>query len=75
MSTFKFLNLDSIDSHFSTAQTNNSYPFDYQSIYKCPNSFNTEWQLRIPLKNPKKIILKSVEIPITFSNIRSTKYF
>ena len=72
MSQFKFLNLDSKDSIYSTSQTYNSYVFsDLFSTTKAPNSYNTEWSLRTPIQNPKRIWLKSVELPIGFANIRS----
>ena len=72
MSQFKFLNLDSKDSIYSTSQTYNSYVFDdVFSIVKAPNSYNTEWNLRTPIYNAKRIWLKSIELPIGFCNIRS----
>ena len=72
MSQFKFLNLDSKDSTYSSQTTNNSYAFDGSSSTKAPNSYNTEWNLRIPINNPRRIWLKSIEIPLAFSNIRSS---
>ena len=71
MSQFKYLNLDSKDSVYNTNQTNNTFQFNANSTTDCPNSYNIEWTLRVPIQNPKRIWLRSVELPIGFSNIRS----
>lgn len=71
MSHFKFLNLDSKDSAYSTIQSTNTFTFNStNSTTECPNSYNTEWTLRVPIQNPKRIWLKSVELPIGFANVR-----
>ena len=71
MSQFKFLNLDSKDSVYSTMQSTNTFTFNStSSTTECPNSYNTEWTLRVPIQQPKRIWLKSVELPIGFANVR-----
>ena len=71
MSLFKFLNLDSKDSVYSTIQSSNTFTYNStNSTTECPNSYNTEWTLRVPIRNPKRIWLKSVELPIGFANVR-----
>ena len=72
MAHFKFLNLDSKDSTYSTTQTNNTYLFDSASTTRAANSYNTEWNLRVPINNPKRIWLKSIELPIGFANVRES---
>ena len=74
MSQFKFLNLDSKDSLYSSVQANNSYEFDRLSSTYAENSYNTSWNLRIPIVKPKRVWLKSVELPIGFCNIRSSNF-
>ena len=71
MSRFKYINLDSKDAMYSTSQTYNSYKFSPNIIpTDLPNSYNAEWNLRKPIKGPKSLWLKSVELPIGFCNIR-----
>lgn len=71
-SQFKFINLDSKDSTYSTTQTYNSYVFDITSLVNAPNSYNCEWSLRIPIEKVKRIWLKSIELPLNFGTIRSS---
>jgi len=51
--------------HFDTAQREDL----------STDSFSCELKLSNPLRNVKKIYLKSVEIPVGFFNIRETQYF
>ena len=71
---FQYLNLDTINASYSNSQTYNSYFFNTSSSTKAPNSYNATWNLRKPIVNAKRIWLKSIELPIGFSNIRSTNF-
>jgi hypothetical protein len=51
--------------HFDTAQREDL----------TTDSFSCELKLSNPLRNVKKIYLKSVEMPVVFFNIRQTQYF
>ena len=49
------------------------YNFDtinsnYNSVYNDP--YNTSFTLQEPLHNIKKVYLKSIEMPINFTNVR-----
>ena len=72
--TLKYLNLDTLNATYNTVQTYNSYVFNTTSSTNAPNSYNVTFQLRNPIYNAKRIWLKSLEIPIGFSNIRSNNF-
>ena len=70
MSQFKFINLDSKDASYVTNQTYNSYIFK-NSVTELPNSYNAEWTFRKQILNPKRLWLKSLELPIGWCNVRA----
>ena len=67
----QYLNFDSLGgSTYNTTSNYSSYPINASNPTTAPNSFNAEFKLQTPLQRIKKIHLKSVEIPITWNNIR-----
>lgn len=69
---FSFLNLDSLNANYNTSSINSTFSVDISNCLTCANAFNAEYDLRVPLRNVKRIYLKSVELPIGFPNIRSS---
>lgn len=67
-----YLVLDSKDSTYTTISQNSTYNIDPTSAINCPNSFNTVWTLRRPIRNVQRIYLKSLVLPILFPNVRSS---
>ena len=76
MSTQKleYINFDS----FGVVPSNNSnystFPYITNSKTQCPHQFNTDFILRSPKQNVKRVYLVSMEIPMAFNNIRSTSF-
>lgn len=67
----QYLNFDSLGgSTYNTTSNYSSYTINASNPSTAPNSFNAEFKLQTPLQRIKKIHLKSVEIPITWNNIR-----
>ena len=72
MSTSQVIHFDSINGAvYNTGNNFNSYTFNTDYLSTSPNSFNATFNLSTPLRNIKKINLKSVEIPIGWNNIRA----
>jgi hypothetical protein len=57
------LHFDSVDSQYQTISNSTSS--------SKTNAYNTLFTLRTPIKDVRQIRLKSIELPITFSNIRT----
>ena len=55
---------------YNTSNQYNSYNFNTNYLSTSPNAFNATFNLASPLKNIKKVSLKSIEIPIGWNNIR-----
>ena len=67
------INFDSLNGCvYNTGNTYNTYAFNSAYLNLAPNSFNANFTLQTPLRNIKRISLKSIEMPIGFNNIRSS---
>lgn len=58
--------------HFDTANLIYTNGGGAQKAYLGNNTFQSTFQLAQPIHHPRKIYLKSVEMPITFTNIRAS---
>ena len=58
--------------HFDTANLTYTSGGGQQKVYQDNNTFQSIFQLSQPFHHPRKIYLKSVELPITFTNIRAS---
>ena len=69
----QIIHFDSLNgSTYNTSNQFNSYNFNTNYLSTSPNAFNSTFQLASPLRNIRKISLKSIEIPIGFNNVRAT---
>jgi hypothetical protein len=73
MSTNEFIHFDTISSDctFNTNNSANSFNFVSGSPFYNPNSFNCTFKLNRPLRNVKSIQLCTLELPISWNNIRT----
>ena len=70
--TIQYINFDSLNgATYNTSSQFNTYTFNSSYLNTAPNAFNATFNLQTPLRNIKKIYLKSIEIPIGFNNIRA----
>jgi hypothetical protein len=69
----EYIHFDTISSDctYNTSNSTNSFNFVSGSPLYSPNSFNSTFKLNHPLKNIKRIQLCSVELPISWNNIRA----
>ena len=58
-------------STYNSSTTYNTYNFNSSYLNLAPNAFNANFNLQTPLKNVKRIHLKSIEIPIGWNNVRA----
>ena len=59
--------------HFDTISSTNNITLDQSSgvdVFNNKNSYDTTFTISNPLRNVKRIYLKSLEMPISFNNIR-----
>ena len=67
------INFDSLNGAvYNTSNQFNTYNFNTSYLNLSPNAFNANFQLQTPIRNIKRIYLKSIEIPLGFNNIRSS---
>ena len=70
--TFTIVNFDSLNGAiYNNSNTYNTYNFNTSYLNTSPNAFNANFNLQTPLRNVKRIHLKSIEIPIGYNNIRA----
>ena len=71
---YVYLHFDSLSSNctYNTSQTYNSYTFNSSNVITAPNSYNATFKLSNNVYHPTKIHLMSIELPISFNNIRTT---
>ena len=70
--TFTIVNFDSLNgATYNNSNTFNTYNFNTAYLNTSPNAFNATFNLQTPLRNVKRIHLKSIEIPIGYNNVRA----
>lgn len=71
MTKIEFLHLDSFNIPYSTNQTYSTFIFNSTDKNTCPNAFNVEFKLANAKRRVKNIYLRSIELPVSFPNVRS----